>query len=93
MNIGTQIKSLYTTTGSIHLFCSQVAASVDEGCECALFDRVQIRDFVVRMRTNGGRAYMYMWLPSAGNWRAQDGGLSEGRFSPKQRKPGQAVHF
>lgn len=27
--------------------------------------RVQIRDFVVRMRTNGGRAYMYMWLRRA----------------------------
>ena len=50
--------------------------------------------WVLRMRTNGGRAWPYgMWLRCAGNWCAQDGGLSEGRLSPEQRKPGQAFYF
>ena len=28
-----------------------------------------------------------------GNWRAQDGSLSEKGFSPKQREPGQAFYI
>ena len=46
---------------------------------------------VLRMRINGGRACGCGL--SAGNWRAQDGSLSETGLSPKQREPGQAFYI